>query len=51
MKYEKMRKAGIQSGSHFDPAVVETFLSIDRKTWLATAERYQDSEAYPSTLI
>jgi HD-GYP domain-containing protein (c-di-GMP phosphodiesterase class II) len=40
-----------KSGSHFDPAVVETFLAIDRKVWLATAERFQDSEEYPSTLI
>jgi len=40
-----------KSGSHFDPAVVETFRAIDRKAWLATAERYQDSEACPSTLI
>jgi hypothetical protein len=37
-----------KSGSHFDPAVVETFRAIDRKAWLATGERYQDSEAYPS---
>jgi putative nucleotidyltransferase with HDIG domain len=36
------------SGSHFDPAVVETFRAIDRKAWLTTGERYQDSEAYPS---
>jgi len=33
-----------KSGSHFDPAVVEAFRAIDRKAWLATAERYQDPE-------
>jgi putative nucleotidyltransferase with HDIG domain len=40
-----------KSGSHFDPAVVETFLKIDSKAWLTIAERYQDSGAYPSTSI
>jgi HD-GYP domain-containing protein (c-di-GMP phosphodiesterase class II) len=32
-----------KSGSHFDPAVVQTFLTIDSRAWLTIAERYQDS--------
>lgn len=35
-----------KSGSHFDPAVVDIFRTIDRKSWLAIADRYQDPIEY-----
>ena len=35
-----------KSGSQFDPAVVDIFRTIDRKSWLAIADRYQDPIEY-----
>jgi putative nucleotidyltransferase with HDIG domain len=40
---EAAKEISSKSGSHFDPAVVETFLAIDSRAWLTIAERYQDS--------
>lgn len=43
LDYDEARAAVCsESGSHFDPAVVETFLTIDQRELQAIAEQYRD---------